>query len=668
MEKKTNNFNQTFITFKFLDYNKYSYYDYIKLAYPTKLDTIKITADTIRVKVNDYSSFSFPFNFTLSNSVTKRISRQFDFEIYTNRDNMIYLFLNDEFNYYQVELFAQINPPKEVLSLQTKIRVNNKDYLILINCIDTYHSKFVCHLCNFPLNFQFISPEVNFLVDEADIKNHNKYKMCLYYLKKSKFHITCHAIDYELNSTKLSKRIASMNEDKVLEFSRDLKGKVEDKLEQHKDNMLEKNMEDLMKAIENIYKEELLMNDERESIFMTFAEISIKSIKKWNSKLYEIFSNVYYLSLFFAHSNKWRITEEEEESDEEDGDESDNSTENKRIEKIKKTYIKFYEFVTKREELLISIKDDKYENKLLKESLFISSFSLYINSKETQEELYYLPQLVELSDLEENNFYYKAFSFLHKIIDNLNNTSYLVEPLMLLNSNISEDINLLNEDRKEKQFEICIIDINSMKSEIKHFIPTSFYRWYSSSKVRAFYQPRGNILVINEKLLFNKSKRKVDSSFIKGGGLKTIRLTTSVVFLLLHELLGHKKLAAKNFSINSPDKVLFNGQFVSGGEAGEYIERYISSSEKLNFIKSPLYVRPFSIIKDTSLFTQKTNEALNQKIDDLIEENDKAIKEKRKSKTIKSDQKKERNKSHYKFHYLLGDRLFTKMTIGIPQF
>ena len=59
MEKKTNNFNQTFITFKFLDYNKYSYYDYIKLAYPTKLDTIKITADTIRVKVNDYSSFSF---------------------------------------------------------------------------------------------------------------------------------------------------------------------------------------------------------------------------------------------------------------------------------------------------------------------------------------------------------------------------------------------------------------------------------------------------------------------------------------------------------------------------------------------------------------------------------------------------------------------------------
>ena len=51
--------------------------------------------------------------------------------------------------------------------------------------------------------------------------------------------------------------------------------------------MLEKNMEDLMKAIENIYKEELLMNDERESIFMTFAEISIKSIKKWNSKLYE---------------------------------------------------------------------------------------------------------------------------------------------------------------------------------------------------------------------------------------------------------------------------------------------------------------------------------------------------------------------------------------------
>ena len=107
---------------------------------------------------------------------------------------------------------------------------------------------------------------------------------------------------------------------------------------------------------------------------------------------------------------------------------------------------------------------------------------------------------------------------------------------------------------------------------------------------------------------------------------------------------------------------------MSGGEAGEYIERYISSSEKLNFIKSPLYVRPFSIIKDTSLFTQKTNEALNQKIDDLIEENDKAIKEKRKSKTIKSDQKKERNKSHYKFHYLLGDRLFTKMTIGIPQF
>ena len=668
MEKYKNHLNQTFITFKFLDFNKFSYYDYIKLAYPTKLDTIKITSETIKVKVNDYSSFSFLFNFTLSNSVTKRISRQFDFEIYTNRDNMIYLFLNDEFNYYQVELFAQISPPKEVLSLQTKIRVNNKDFLILINCIDIYHSKFVCHLYNFPLNFQFISPEVNFLVDEADLKNHNKYKMCLYYLKNSKFHITCHAIDYELNSTKLSKRIASMNEDKVLEFIRDLKEKLEEKLEQYKDNKYEQSKEDLMKEIENIYKGELLMNKERECIFMTFAEISIKSIKKWNSKLYEIFSNVYYLSLFFAHSNKWKITEEEEESDE-DGDDSDNSTENKRLAQLERIYNKFYEFVTKREELLMSIKDDNYENKLLKESLFISSFSLYINSKETEEETYYLPQLVELSDLGKTNFYYAAFSFLHKIIDNLDNTSYLVEPLMLLNSNISEDINLLNEDRKEKQFEICIIDINSMKAEIQHFIPTSFYRWYSSSKVRAFYQPRGNFLVINEKLLFNRSKRKVDSSFIKGGGLKTTRLTTSLVFLLLHELLGHKKLTAKNFSVNSPEKVLFNGQFVSGGEAGEYIEKYISSSEKLNFIKSPMYVRPFSIIKDTSLFTQKTNEALNQKIDDLIEENDKTINEKRKNTmVIKSDQKKERYKSHNKFHYLLGDRLFTKMTIGIPQF
>ena len=241
-----------------------------------------------------------------------------------------------------------------------------------------------------------------------------------------------------------------MDEGKVLSEYKELQHKVEISLEKHKNNKSLENMQELMDEIQILYNNEI---KKESSIFLDIYTLPIKEKKVLDETTYEIFCTVYYLSIFFLYSetakeNKKIVTVKAEEKMNDD-DSSENSedddiiiqtSKNHKRTKMENIFDKLYIFSelskSKINELLSS--KDSYENKIEYFSIFVSTFSLHINTTAHKNENYKEPILVNLDVFDSNHFYKIAFSFLKKIIDDLKETSYLVEPLMLLNSKITK--------------------------------------------------------------------------------------------------------------------------------------------------------------------------------------------------------------------------------------
>ena len=70
---------------------------------------------------------------------------------------------------------------------------------------------------------------------------------------------------------------------------------------------------------------------------------------------------------------------------------------------------------------------------------------------------------VDLISLEkQQHFYSKGFALFKEVISSIREDLFLLEPLILLNSKISKDINVINKNTKNV-FEICILDYNEVK-------------------------------------------------------------------------------------------------------------------------------------------------------------------------------------------------------------
>ena len=222
------------------------------------------------ILTNANSSFSFPFIFQLRHSLTNIKSRQYSIEVYSQNTNLIYIFLNTEEKKFQCALFAQISPPKPQSFIEVIIKINNNSYTVKLNCIDSHRSKFNSHLINIPLNFIFEEPKVFYAVNEEDLNNENRFKICLYYLSDSKYHITCHAYQKYSFPQSLLKRINEMDQVKILSEYRELQYKVEISLEKHKNNKSLENMQKLMNEIQILYNNEIKKDNIFRYIYLTY--------------------------------------------------------------------------------------------------------------------------------------------------------------------------------------------------------------------------------------------------------------------------------------------------------------------------------------------------------------------------------------------------------------
>ena len=341
-------------------------------------------------------------------------------------------------------------------------------------------------------------------------------------------------------------------------------------------------------------------------------------------------------------------------------------------------------------------KDISFKSKLKEVSIFISTFTLHFEAFERE---YHYPQYVDLRQINDSHYYKKPFFFVKDIINDLKDDSFLSEPLMLLNSNISTDINLNNYtvnllkselpdmvskmSQKElsqmtsieifkkfprEVFEINIINLKIMKKEILDFIPTSFYRWYSEYYNRAMYQSRVDMMVINERHLFNKDKEDNDELYNTPEKIKDYsKYSVPVFFEILHEILAHKKVSILNYSKGTPSKYVKNGEMIQGEkDSGRIIESFISDEEHIEFIKMPLkYVSPFALINFPEYYTYNTNEGVDSMINILKK---REMEEKKRKEYNNTNVKKDKYCNSFertKRKYDIKSRLFRKLTIGL---
>ena len=506
---------------------------------------------------------------------------------------------------------------------------------------------------------KFIEPSASYFIREKELNEYKRYKICLYLLKESKVELTCHTHQSKIQDRTVF--FGSINEKQYLNDVRKWRIELEEILSKYKNDSDDENTFDIffnsiIKIFDNIDKEKW-------NIFNDVYEMPIKHINDITAELFEIFSTVYYLSFFYSYSKTSMVTNY--------------------IQK-KYHYQKYFEIKNLYHSLLdeLSKKNISIERKLIEISIFISTFSMHF---ECSENIYYFPEYVDLSTIIDKHYYKQPFRFTKEIIESLNEESFLTEPLMLLNSKVSVDINLNNyteellrknkcefleknekifEQIPQTVFEICIVDINAMKKEINGFIPTFIYRWYSDADSRAMFNRRAEVMIINEKHLFKISKEYNDELFKTPTKERDYsKYSVPVFFEILHEILAHNKVNILNYSKGTPKKYLKDGKIVSGEkDAGRILESFISNSENIDFIKKPMkYVSPFALIAFPDYYTENTNQGVTQMIEVLEKREEEEM-----MKVYPNYNKKDWNLKRKRPQQIyFKSRLFTKIKIDI---
>ncbi len=462
----------TYITFHFLNFTKNTHSLYIK--YEQFEHRYLISNQVIKVQLSTTNKEITKVHFYLNHFTSTENTRVYEIDVFEGKSNVVYIIMNtSKDNQYQIDFFCQKSPPKEYKHTTVSIEIDNLIYTLKLNWIDEQRAKSVVYLCNFPMIFNFIIPNISYSIRESDIKSGNRFKLCLYLLKDNNGEITCHSIPHEINKD----IVTESNEKTLLQGMRQIKDKLENIMNQYNSNNYEeKNIESFFKAIEKMFDD---IEKEQWNTFVDLYSFPIKQMNEIKDITFELFTTVYYLSFFKNSSETWKKVED--------------------FLQIKYLYKKFFEIrnIYKRIIIELLLKDISFKNKLKEVSIFVSTFTLHF---EAFEKNYHYPHYVDLNQINDSHYYKKPFTFVKDIIEHLKEDSFITEPLMLLNSTISTDINLNNytvtllkneqpdmvakmtqqelsqitsieifKKIPQEVFEINIINIKTMKKEIINF-------------------------------------------------------------------------------------------------------------------------------------------------------------------------------------------------------
>ena len=243
----------------------------------------------------------------------------------------------------------------------------------------------------------------------------------------------------------------------------------------------------------------------------------------------------------------------------------------------------------------------------------------------------YNQEIINIKERSDINPYFKAIKFLKDIANNLNEDSCLFDLLFQYNSGISNDINLFSKKRKKSinaedtKFELSMLTVEELTNHIKEILPNIIIRYTNDDNTYGFYSSLNNLIFINEKKTFRKN---IIEDF--DGQLN---YTLPIVFILLHECWGHKKVilsneinkntpirySLRNYNFDEETILILNentGQYK--GESGFEIEYLItgSKSTKNNIYSDYLlsHTNNNQDLLNVDLWVQPTFKDLRQKI------------------------------------------------------
>ena len=537
----------------------------------------------------DYS-FSTSIQIRLSNSKNQEIHKEYEIEIFKNSSTEVYLLIKDSF-LYQIDLYAQTTSDLLEQEKSLFIKVNDRCIDIPLNLIDKIRFKSIVYFCNVPLI------TFNCLKDGYQISNESQniyhLKFCFYFLEEAKkYSLTIHQFD-KTDPNETTKKIAEhviSDLDNIEHNIEEMKTKIMKLFdEKFSSTTCAITYHSFFTQLGNYF---ILLKDTF-PLFYDIINLPLKYLP-FTEQVLNILNHAY----FFSILNETTI----ETIREQKASQNKETVLFSQIENIDNAYVA-YQMIQK----LLEKDESSIEIKIKKISVY---YTCVYKCKEINE-MCDLPTFFDIEKNCKNNIYKKATELFRECIKNIRNDSFLCEPLMLLNSNVSKDLNLKNNHEKNV-FEINIINIEDIRKELTQLIPSFIFRWESNTMNRAFFDIKSKCVVINEMHLFGQKKTKMNL-FLEIPSKSF--MATSVLVEFFHEIMGHGKKRVNNDLILTPEEFIFKGKFehFKEKEAGIIIEQYLASADQILLMKHS-HCSTLSNLQDYALYTAKSNEQLIKSI------------------------------------------------------
>ncbi len=218
-----------------------------------------------------------------------------------------------------------------------------------------------------------------------------------------------------------------------------------------------------------------------------------------------------------------------------------------------------------------------------------------------------------------NTPYNNAIVFMEEFINKLDENSYLLEILYLIDSEASS-----NRIYKScRIFQFSLLSLEQIKSHLKLLIPEVIIRYKNSKKSdsNGSYIFHYGVTRIYENELY-KFENNLDKYLIEEKDIY-YRFSIPLIMILFHECFCHAKIKIKNEGSESPNYfynphkdygLTFHDYF---GESGRIFEFYISPNiDKIRFLKYSL--TPLPELGDVNLWVKENMKELNKIIDEKM--------------------------------------------------
>ena len=485
-------------------------YSYIKFSFSDKINLAELIQNKVQSLIFDITSNKIYIidRIELENEDGSK-KESFIISIYLKKTNIWYINLKPKKKGYHFEIIFYSNSMDKLPNyLEYKNRLELKKF-------DEYELKYRKKMSVINVEKNFAYNYINTLNLDA-----NSYKICVRIKENEKILSSVHELKIgEKTTSIISKKQANTKHiSKIFELFEELKKN--------------KSIESLKEKYKDLDNDDAFKRFIKSYIYIKKHYSEIRNIKDNDVNLLKEYILKLIIKYFFIDTTNKKYSKKNI------------------INKLNKMRLKVIDNITQIFNDIEQFTENKEKSLVLKYRLYRATlYNLYsaIHKYSTKKPLClkilskYDQKILDINSCSNKNPYNNAIKFLKKVADNLNENSCLFDLLMQYNSGISDDIKLLSRKNSEidvdcARYELSMQTVEEIVNHLKNILPSFIIRYTSDKDNYAFYSCVDDLIFINEKRAF-KNDILTDLDDCDENILP-------IVFLLLHECWGHKKVAS----------------------------------------------------------------------------------------------------------------------------